>query len=1127
MSVRSTRKIFLTIVASVGVISALPFSEGITAQLPKVPGEYGPVALKDPALRDLRLADYPAASVAELRMPTVSPKRLDEILEYNSSSSRPLMLGVERRIAEDAPSKSLPELTWMAVKDGRVAQFAVTSSGAAALRIGLMVNEMPDAAELRFVGASQARSVVDVVMGIEVNKQALGQAIFWSPVTEGDRQLVEIFLPDGIDRSRVRISIASVSHLYGSPYGLLSGLKIGESGFCQRDVNCVTNPSAALLIAKSAVARMVYQDNGASFLCTGTLMNDTVAGSFIPYFFSASHCFSTQAAANTLTTFWFEESTSCGSGVPSARVQLAGGSTLLVSDPVTDAMLIRLNNAPPPGAAFSGWDANPVASGLVVGTIHHPAGDVKKLSQGLTIGFRPFNGQGSFVEMAYLIGTVEGGSSGAGLLLAESSGYALVGGLKGGTANCGNTGVISDPNNSGLYSRFDLAFPGLQPFLAPSQSQSHQLTIIRAGTGTGSVTSMPAGINCGATCNAIFVSGTQVTLSAAAGSGSSFSGWSGCDSVSSSNCSVTVNSSRSVTATFSAATGGGGLDEPSASQVVLPAPSPPNASCPAGFFIATAADGPGAGLSPGAFGMELLLDDPGTRVLAGGLNFGGLIDSGQVGFAAFNIANSANEAQRVNVSLTGSPSTNSAGSLPVRISIARRTATTTDVVYQSTQTISLASAFTTSIDLPPAFYQATVEPVSGTLGGAPEGQFFFSLTTSFVNRPGGGFQGGVVVGGYHATHPFGGVSGFAAFCLATPHTASMRVLSAPSYGSAGARDLRLQILDAQQSVIVAVPTAAGGGGNVAPTANFTFTTNGLTANFTDTSSDSDGSIASRNWNFGDGGSSTATNPTRSYAAAGTYTVTLTVTDNGGATATSSRSVTVSSGGGGSVQLANNVAVNGSTNSTAPNSNFAEYTVLIPAGASNLNITTSNATGDLDLYVRFGQAPTTSSFDCRPFLDIGNESCNFATPNVGTYYVRVYGFDTGQRTFTIRATWTTSGGTSQLTCADLEGAYVLAQDPSATYLGFFGSRFASESIMNQFGTYGSESSSTSVRNQFGSFGSSTGTYSAQNNFSSAPPRIRKNGVFLAYLSTNTLQSPRVTLSGIDAACQFTSSVPLRP
>ena len=92
-------------------------------------------------------------------------------------------------------------------------------------------------------------------------------------------------------------------------------------------------------------------------------------------------------------------------------------------------------------------------------------------------------------------------------------------------------------------------------------------------------------------------------------------------------------------------------------------------------------------------------------------------------------------------------------------------------------------------------------------------------------------------------------------------------------------------------------TVTGGGpGNNPPVANFTSTASGLSVSFTDTSSDSDGTIASRSWNFGDGTTSTATNPSKTYSAAGTYTVALTVTDNGGASNTKTGSVTVGSGG---------------------------------------------------------------------------------------------------------------------------------------------------------------------------------------------------------------------------------------
>lgn len=105
----------------------------------------------------------------------------------------------------------------------------------------------------------------------------------------------------------------------------------------------------------------------------------------------------------------------------------------------------------------------------------------------------------------------------------------------------------------------------------------------------------------------------------------------------------------------------------------------------------------------------------------------------------------------------------------------------------------------------------------------------------------------------------------------------------------------------------------GSGGNVPPVANFTFTTSGLAATFTDSSTDSDGTISSRAWNFGDSGTSTATNPSHTYASAGTYTVSLTVTDNGGATNTKTQSVTVSSGGGGgSTQLLANTGFESGT-----------------------------------------------------------------------------------------------------------------------------------------------------------------------------------------------------------------------
>ncbi len=80
--------------------------------------------------------------------------------------------------------------------------------------------------------------------------------------------------------------------------------------------------------------------------------------------------------------------------------------------------------------------------------------------------------------------------------------------------------------------------------------QQRTLSVVRAGAGSGSVSSAPAGISCGGDCSAVYDYGTVVVLTAHAATGSDFTGWSGACSGSSSTCTVTMTAARSVSANF-------------------------------------------------------------------------------------------------------------------------------------------------------------------------------------------------------------------------------------------------------------------------------------------------------------------------------------------------------------------------------------------------------------------------------------------------------------------------------------------------------------------------------------------------------------------------------------------------
>lgn len=450
------------------LLSAL-FAAAAQAEPVQVAGEAAWAAPKSALSPALREPGYPAADVAATRFPALDPARIEALrLDNSAPLAKTLKIGVEREARAEAVSRS-SELKWRPTKDGGlVAHLEATSPGAVALRVALDVAELPAGAEVRFQGSDEPFAVG----AEEIAKLRADLPHYWSPVTQGETQTIEVYLPAGADPRGARLSLEAVSHLFVSPAGDLAGAKVGESGACEYDAKCLENPSQAILNAKQAVARMLFQSGGESRLCTGTLLNDTVTSTQVPHFFGAAHCISSQSVASTLTTYWFYEATGCGSGqLDGAAVrQVGGGATLEFANTSSDVLLLRLNNAPPAGAYYLGWNSAQIANGTEIVVLHHPAGDVKKVSLGEVKGFGTSDlpPSGQFIKVGYTDGTTEGGSSGCGLLAFNNGEYQVRGGLLGGTAGCANTGSISTPANSDDFSRFDLAFPNLQAFLSPA-----------------------------------------------------------------------------------------------------------------------------------------------------------------------------------------------------------------------------------------------------------------------------------------------------------------------------------------------------------------------------------------------------------------------------------------------------------------------------------------------------------------------------------------------------------------------------------------------------------------------------------------------------------------------------------
>lgn len=99
-------------------------------------------------------------------------------------------------------------------------------------------------------------------------------------------------------------------------------------------------------------------------------------------------------------------------------------------------------------------------------------------------------------------------------------------------------------------------------------------------------------------------------------------------------------------------------------------------------------------------------------------------------------------------------------------------------------------------------------------------------------------------------------------------------------------------------------------------------------------------------------------------------------------------------------LQNGVTVSGISGASA---STQYWTINVPAGTSSLSVNMSGGSGDADLYVRQGSQPTTSAYNCRPYLGGNNETCTFSAPAAGVWHVMIRGYSAFSGT-SLRATW---------------------------------------------------------------------------------------------------------------------------
>jgi len=371
--------------------------------------------------------------------------------------------------------------TWEKIASGgKVWRIQLNCDDALALNVQFDAFYLPNGSNLYIYNEEKSQ-----ILGAFNSSNNSEDGLFSTELIGGDAIIIEYYEPE-LTTELVELSISDIAYAYRNvSYVLENSEDFGDSEWCQVNVNC-SPEGDNWQDEKRGVARILYKQGSSWSWCTGSLVNNTLENG-TPYFLTADHCGGSASASDrNQWIFYFNyESSGCSNPGSSPSYNSKTGATLRARGDIdggSDFQLVQINSAIPSyyNVYYNGWDRSGSSSSSGV-DIHHPSGDIKKISTytstltSATWLWGGYIGATNAHWRAYMSSTPnghavsEGGSSGSPIF--NNSGRVL-GTLTGGNTSCSNT------SGQEYYGKFSYHWQSnggssayqLEPWLDPNSS---------------------------------------------------------------------------------------------------------------------------------------------------------------------------------------------------------------------------------------------------------------------------------------------------------------------------------------------------------------------------------------------------------------------------------------------------------------------------------------------------------------------------------------------------------------------------------------------------------------------------------------------------------------------------------